>query len=164
MVEFSDLQCPFCRQYALSTFDALKREWIDTGKLQYVSRDFPLDFHAQAMAAARATRCAGEQGKFWEMRLDLVRNADKLSAEYISSAAAALNLNVATFLACEGSPKYDAAIRTDLQDAMKAGVSGTPTFLIGKTTNGGVEGPLLVGAVPYNQLDAKLKELISSVQ
>jgi protein-disulfide isomerase len=164
MVEFTDLQCPFCRQFALSTFDALKREWIDTGKLRYVSRDFPLDFHGEAMAAARAARCAGEQGKFWEMRLELLRNADKLSGEYISSVAAAMNLNVATFAKCDSSPQPDAAIRADLEDGMKAGVSGTPSFVIGKTTNGATEGPLLIGAVPYPQLDAKLKELIVSVQ
>ena len=61
MVEFTDLQCPFCRQYVLTSFDEIKKNWIDTGKLRYISRDFPLDFHAQAMPAARAARCAGEQ-------------------------------------------------------------------------------------------------------
>ena len=69
MVEFTDLQCPFCRQFMLTSFDEIKKNWIDTGKLRYISRDFPLDFHAQAMPAARAARCAGEQGKFWEMRI-----------------------------------------------------------------------------------------------
>jgi protein-disulfide isomerase len=165
MVEFSDLQCPFCRQYALSTFDDVKRNWIDTGKLRYVARDFPLDFHGQAMAAARAARCAGEQGKFWEMRLELMRNANKLSAEYISSVAGAMNLNLERFSTCDRSSRHDAAIRAELQEGMTAGVAGTPTFVIGKTTSaGGVAGPLLVGAVPYTQLDAKLKELLGSGQ
>src|SRR6516165_8432700 len=68
MIEFTDLQCPYCRQYASTTFGEIKKNWIDTGKLRYVGRDFPLDFHPQAMAAARAARCAGEQGRFWDMR------------------------------------------------------------------------------------------------
>ena len=87
MVEFTDLQCPFCRQFALTSFDEIKKNWIDTGKLRYISRDFPLDFHAQAMPAARAARCAGEQGKFWEMRLGLMRNANLLTPAYITKTA-----------------------------------------------------------------------------
>ena len=93
MVEFTDLQCPFCRQFAITSFDEIKKNWIDTGKLRYISRDFPLDFHAQAMPAARAARCAGEQGKFWEMRLALVRNANLLTADYIKKTAADLKLD-----------------------------------------------------------------------
>jgi protein-disulfide isomerase len=54
MVEFTDLQCPFCRQYVTTTFDEIKKNWIDTGKLRYISRDFPLDFHPFAMPASRA--------------------------------------------------------------------------------------------------------------
>src|SRR3954469_9269126 len=93
MVEFTDLQCPYCRQFALTSFDDIKKNWIDTGKLRYISRDFPLAIHAQAMPAARAARCAGEQGKFWEMRLTLMRNANLLTADYIAKTAADLKLS-----------------------------------------------------------------------
>ena len=68
LVEFTDYECSFCRQYHISTFEQLKRNYIDTGKLRYVSRDFPLDFHKLAFGAANAARCAGEQGKYWELR------------------------------------------------------------------------------------------------
>src|SRR3989338_5451600 len=68
VVEFTDYQCPFCRRFHQSAFEEIKKNYIDTGKVRFVSRDLPLDIHANAARAAHAARCAGEQGKFWEMR------------------------------------------------------------------------------------------------
>ena len=162
MVEFTDLQCPFCRQFALTSFDEIKKNWIDTGKLRYISRDFPLDFHAQAMPAARAARCAGEQGKFWEMRMGLMRNANQLTAPYITKTAADLGLDAKAFAACAATTKFDAEIQAEMQEGARLGVGGTPTFVLGRTTPTAVEGPMLVGALPYVQFDAKLKELLAA--
>jgi len=161
MVEFTDLQCPYCRQFALTAFDEIKKNWIDTGKLRYISRDFPIDtLHPHAMPAARASRCAGEQGKFWEMRLTLVRNANVLSADFIKKTATDLKLDAAAFSACTATTKYDAEIQAELREGTKLGIEGTPTFIIGRTTPAGIEGPMLVGALPYSQFDAKLRELL----
>jgi protein-disulfide isomerase len=162
MVEFTDLQCPFCRQFVMTSFDDIRKNWIDTGKLRYISRDFPLDIHAQAMPAARAARCAGEQGKFWEMRLGLMRNANLLSADYITKTAGDLKLESRAFTACIASSKYDAEVQAEIAEGMKLGVGGTPTFVVGLTTATAVEGPMLVGALPYPQFDAKLKELLAA--
>lgn len=159
MIEFTDLQCPFCRQYVSTTFDELKKNWIDTGKLRYISRDFPLDFHPQAMPAARAARCAGEQGKFWELRYTLMRNANLLSADYITKTAESLKLDTKAFASCIASTKFDAEIQADLQEGTRIGVTGTPTFVIGKTTAASVEGPIIVGAMPYAAFDTKLKDV-----
>lgn len=161
MVEFTDLQCPFCRQYVTVTFDEIKKNWIDTGKLRYISRDFPLDFHPQAMPAARAARCAGEQGKFWEMRMSLMRNANLLSPDYIVKTAGDLKLDSKAFTACNASTKFDAEIQADMLEGSKIGVGGTPTFVIGRTAPSSLEGPMIVGAMPYVQFDAKLKELLA---
>jgi protein-disulfide isomerase len=162
MVEFTDLQCPFCRQFMLTSFDEIKRNWIDTGKLRYISRDFPLDFHAQAMPAARAARCAGEQGKFWEMRISLMRNANLLTPDYITRTAADLKLDARPFASCAASTKYDADIEAEIQEGTRLGVGGTPTFVVGRTTAAAVEGPVLVGALPYAQFDAKLREVLAA--
>jgi protein-disulfide isomerase len=160
-VEFTDLQCPYCRQFALTAFDEIKKNWIDTGKLRYISRDFPIDvLHPHAMAAARAARCAGEQGKFWEMRLALVRNANLLSADFIGKTAADLKLDAKAFSACAATAKFDAEIQAEMREGAKLGIDGTPTFVIGRTTPGGIEGPLIVGALPYAQFDQKLRELL----
>ena len=124
MVEFTDLQCPYCRQFATTTFDELKRNWIDTGKLRYVSRDFPLEFHQQAMNAARAARCGGEQGKFWEMRWALMRNANLLSPAFITKTASDLKLDTQAFAACTATTKFDAAIQADMVEAVNLGLTG----------------------------------------
>jgi protein-disulfide isomerase len=161
MVEFTDLQCPYCRHFVLTSFDELKKNWIDTGKLRYVTRDFPItDLHAQAMPAARAARCAGEQGKFWEMRIALMRNANLLSPAYISATAADLKLDAKAFAACAASTKFDAEIQSDMQEGTRLNVAGTPTFVLGRTSNGSIEGPVVVGALPYAQFDAKLRQLM----
>ena len=160
MIEYTDLQCPFCRQYATVTFEEIRKNWIDTGRLRYISRDFPLDFHPQAMPAARAARCAGEQGKFWEMRMNLMRNANLLSADYITRTAGDLKLDTKAFSACTALSKFDAEIQAELQEGTTIGVSGTPTFVIGRTNDTAIEGPMVVGALPYPQFDAKLKSLL----
>jgi protein-disulfide isomerase len=162
IVEFTDLQCPFCRQYATSTFDQIKTNWIDTGKLRYISRDYPLDFHPQAMRAARAARCAGDQGKFWEMRFGLVRNAHLLSPDYITKAAADLKLDAPAFASCVASTKFDAEIQADIVEGTRIGMTGTPTFVIGRTSGSSLEGPMIVGAMPYATFDAKLRDLLGT--
>jgi len=164
LVEFTDLQCPYCRQYATATFDQIKKNWIDTGKLRYISRDYPLDFHPQALPAARAARCAGEQGKFWEMRLGLVRNANLLSPAYITKAAADLKLDTAAFASCIASPKFDAEIQADIVEGTRIGMTGTPTFVIGRTAGSTLEGPMIVGALPYATFDAKLRDLLDAAK
>jgi protein-disulfide isomerase len=161
MVEFTDLQCPYCRQFATTTFDELKRNWIDTGKLRYISRDFPLEFHQQAMNAARAARCGGEQGKFWEMRWALMRNANLLSPAFITRTASDLKLDTQAFTACTATTKFDSAIQADMTEALSLGLTGTPTFVVGRTTPSGVEGPMIVGAVQYARFDAALKQLLA---
>jgi protein-disulfide isomerase len=162
MVEFTDLQCPFCRQYITASFPEIKKNWIDTGKLRYISRDFPLDFHPQAMNAARAARCSGEQGKFWEMRLVLMRNANLLSPDYIAQTAAQLGLNTNAFAACTASTKYDAEIQAETDEGNRIGITGTPTFVLGPSAPDRLEGPVIVGAMPYSVFDAKLRALLGS--
>jgi protein-disulfide isomerase len=160
MIEFTDLQCPFCRQFILTSFEDIRKNWIDTGKLRYISRDFPIaDLHAHALAAARAVRCAGDQGKFWEMRLSLLRNANVLSPPFIQKTAEDLKLDTKVFATCAASNMHDAESQAEMEEGTRLGVGGTPTFVIGRTTPTGVEGPILVGALPYAQFDAKLKEL-----
>jgi protein-disulfide isomerase len=67
VIEFSDFQCPFCGRYVKDTLPQLASEYVETGKVKYVFRDYPLNFHKNAFKAAEAAHCAGEQDKFWEM-------------------------------------------------------------------------------------------------
>jgi protein-disulfide isomerase len=159
VVEFTDYQCAFCQQFHMMTFPELKKKYIDTGKVRFASRDMPLEFHSNAERAAEAARCAGDQGEFWAMRDRLIVNAAKLAAADVSSYAKALKLDTLQFETCMSSGRYAATVRKDSATAESLGVTGTPTFLIGKSTRDGVSGVILVGALPFDALDAKFKEL-----
>jgi protein-disulfide isomerase len=162
LIEYTDLQCPFCQQFHNTAYEQIKKNYIDTGKVLFLSRDFPLDFHPWARPAAIAARCAGDQGKFWELRNVLIANADKLSKEMIAQHAADLKLDMKKFQSCADSDFYTADINKQVAEGGAAGVNGTPSFVIGKVENGQLEGVRLVGAMPYETFDAKLKELLAT--
>jgi protein-disulfide isomerase len=157
MVEFTDYQCPFCQRFHTDTFYEIKKNWIDTGKLRFVSRDFPLGFHPNAFRAAAAARCAGDQKQFWRMRDMLASNPSKLAPADLTGYAKEMQLDLKAFQACLDSGKYKAAVDADVGEAQKLGVSGTPSFILGRSTPVGVDGEIVVGALPYAAFDEKLK-------
>jgi len=127
IVEFSDYQCPYCHQIE-PTVKQLLAKYGDKVTLSY--RDFPLSaIHPQAMIAAEASRCALEQGKFWEYH-DQLFNGSKLEKDDLIGYARDLKLDDKQFESCLTSEKYKADIEKDTQDGRKAGVSGTPGFFI----------------------------------
>ncbi len=159
IVEFTDYQCPFCQRFHATTFPEIRKNYIDTGTARFFSRDLPLDFHANAMRAAQAARCAGDQGQFWALRDIMEDNPDKLDMESLVADARGLKMDADAFRKCVESEKYKNAVQTDVMEAFKIGANGTPTFVIGKSTPDGVDGELVVGALPYPVFDQKLKEL-----
>src|SRR6516162_7391257 len=159
IVEFTDYQCPFCQRFHVTAFSELKKQYIDTGKVRFFSKDMPLDFHPNAMRAAQAARCAAEQKKFWELRDVMGANPDKLDIEHIMNFAADLKMDTAALRACVDSEKYKESVQRDVLEGMRVGANGTPTFVVGKSVGEGVDGELVVGAMPFQMFDAKLKEL-----
>jgi len=163
MVEFTDYQCPFCRRFEADSFAQLKKEYIDTGKVRFVSRDLPLDFHPNAPAAAMAARCAGEQHKFWEMRdAMMLDTATDLGPDSILKYGQKTNLDMTAFRGCLSDKKYTSAIQKDTADAGTLGISGTPSFVIGKTAKDEIAGVRIVGAVPYSVFDSTIKDLLTA--
>jgi protein-disulfide isomerase len=159
MVEFTDYQCPFCLSFFTSTFPDLKKNFIDTGKVRFYSRDFPLEFHPNAMRAAKAARCAGDQGKFWQYRDVIGASPDRLLMPDLLGAAGGLKMNTKDFQACVESDKFKEKIESDIVEAFRIGVDGTPAFVIGKSTPDGVEGEIIIGALPYPLFAQKLQDL-----
>jgi protein-disulfide isomerase len=157
IVEFTDYQCPFCQRFHLTTFPEIKKQYIDTGKARFYSRDMPLDFHANAMRAAQAARCAADQNQFWALRSVMGANPDKLDMKSILADAADLKMDVPAFQKCVESEKYKNAVQSDVMEAMKIGATGTPSFVVGKSTPDGVDGELMIGAMPFGMFDEKLK-------
>jgi len=163
MVEFTDYQCPFCRRFEADSFAQLKKDYIDTGKVRFVSRDLPLDFHPNAPAAAMAARCAGDQHKFWEMRdAMMLDTATDLGPASILKYGQKANLDMTAFSTCLSDKKYTEAIKKDTADAGTLGISGTPSFVIGKTAKDEIAGVRIVGAVPYAVFESTIKDLLSA--
>jgi protein-disulfide isomerase len=160
LVEYTDYQCPFCQRFHNDAFAQIKTNYIDTGKIRFITRDFPLSFHENAMRGAVAARCSAEQGKFWDFRNTLIANASQLQADKIAVYAQNASMDVGKFKACIDSDKYKAAIDKDMAEGQAAGVTGTPAFVLGRIQNGKIEGVRIVGAVPYGQFDAKIQEFM----
>ncbi len=148
LVEFSDYECPFCQRFFAMTFPALKRDYVDTGKVRYVFRDFPLDqIHPQARKLAEAAHCAGENGKYWEMHDVLFQNQKAPAPSQLDEQARVVGLNKAKFDDCLSSGRYAAMVQRGLAEGAVVGAQGTPSFVVGKTKgNDIVDGTPIRGA------------------
>jgi protein-disulfide isomerase len=163
MVEFTDYQCPFCRRFETESFAQLKKTYIDTGKVRFVSRDLPLEFHPNAPGAAVAARCAGEQNKFWEMRdAMMLDTATDLGPDSLVKYGQKTNLDMPAYSACLKEKKFSEAIKKDTADAGALGISGTPSFIIGKSDKTEIAGVRIVGAVPFAVYDSAIKDALAS--
>jgi protein-disulfide isomerase len=164
IIEFSDLQCPYCARYATQTFPRLRTEYVDTGKVRYAVGDLPLPMHAQAMGAAIAARCAGEQGRFWEYRDALFRARGALGPATYERTAADFGLDLARFAACREDPAQAQKVRADMALARSNGIASTPAFVIGRLVDGQFRGDVVTGAKPYEFFAAKIDALLAEPQ
>ncbi len=169
LIEFSDYECPFCKRYFTDTFPELKKNYIDTGKLKMVFRDYPLPFHDPlATTEAMAASCAREQGGdtvYFKYHGEIFKrtksNGQGMVKDELYKIAADLNLNANNFKSCLDSEKYKDEVSKDIAAGSAAGVSGTPTLFIGKSNaSGNIEGTRIVGAQPYAVFKAAIDQLL----
>ncbi|MBU2591876.1 DsbA family protein [Patescibacteria group bacterium] len=158
IVGFSDYECPFCNQFRTQALGQIKKDYIDTGKAIFVFRDLPLPFHNPAAEReAMAVECAREQGgdQAYYQYHDLVfettpGNGGGIDIAGLGKLAADIGLDSSKLKSCLIGEKYKDEVAKDLSDAANAGINGTPAFVIGKLgKDGSVEGPIVVGAQPY---------------
>jgi len=161
IVEFSDYQCSHCVKFHKETFEVIKKNYIDTGKVRFVSRDLPLPFHPWAMIAAEASRCAGEQNKYWDMRDALMLRSEQISPAVITQIAQKLSLDMTLFRACAESRRYYSEVSEDIAAARSARIPATPGFVIGKSTEDGIEGKRVMGARPYQDFETVINEALN---
>ena len=162
LVEFSDYQCPFCQRFFATTLLALKKDYIETGKLRYVLRDFPLEMHPHARKAAEAAHCAGEQGKYWEMHDVLFQHQQALAPPQLAEHARTVGVDEPKFAECLSSGRYATRVERGLTDGAAAGVQGTPGFVVGRTQAGDVvEGTLIRGAQPVEAFRRVIDQILA---
>jgi protein-disulfide isomerase len=163
IIEFSDFECPFCRRHNSQTLPKLKETYIDTGKVQYVMRDYPLSFHRQAKSAAIAANCAGKQNNYWQMHDKLFSHKGGFKREAYISLAKELELDDGQYIRCLDDPAEAKLVDEDTTYGSSIGVRGTPAFFIG-TIKGDqiVEVKHVQGAQPFSSfqriIDGMLKE------
>jgi len=166
LVEFTDFQCPFCSRHLRDTMPQIENDYIKTGKVRYVLRDFPLEsIHPQAFKGHEAANCAAEQNKYWEMHEKLFANQRAMTPKDVSAYAESMGMDMGKFQSCFDSGKYAAKVRKDLNDAQKYGATGTPTFFIGLTDPKGSEIKAvrkIVGAQSYAAFKDAFDTLLGS--
>ena len=164
IIEFTDLQCPYCARFATQTFPQLRRNYIDTGRVRFASQDLPLPRHAFAVPAAVAARCAGEQGRFWEFREALFLSQAQLRDEPYAELARKFGLDLDRFAACRSDERQTARVLEGIDLARANGITSTPTFLIGRVVDGQFQGDKISGAQPYDVIAAKIDDLLEAAR
>ncbi len=148
VVEYSEFQCPYCSR-TLPVANQLMKEF--KGKIRWIVRDFPLDFHDRARPAAIAAHCAAEQGKYWFMYKTLFENQQKLQDADIEKYASSIKgLDIEKWKTCLNNPSIVSTIDKNVASGMKIGVNGTPAFYI--------NGKKLDTAMSFDTVKAKIKE------
>jgi len=145
VVEVSDFQCPYCRQFHDETYGELKRAYVDSGKVRLAYVNFPLSMHHNSFAASESAMCAAAQNKFWEMHDALFTTQKSWEAlpspqKMFDSLAVAQGVDLSAFQKCVSGHLTRPMIEADIDRATKQGVESTPTFLIG--------GMMVTGAQP----------------
>jgi protein-disulfide isomerase len=164
VIEFTDLQCPYCARFARDTWPLLRARYVDTGRIRFATRDLPLPFHEFAVPAAVAARCAGQQGKFWEYREALFRDPSTLGQARYAALADTFGLDTVRFEACRADRAVLDSVRADAALAASSGIASTPSFVIGRVVNGQFEGEVLAGAQPFEVFQQRLDSLLQQLQ
>jgi protein-disulfide isomerase len=163
IVEISDFQCPYCREFAATTYPRIDSAYVQTGKARVLYINLPLSIHREAFAAAEAAMCAGVQGKFWQMHDRLFATQREWSnqadaGQRFERLAQALQLDMAAYRDCTANDRTSSIIISDAMQAAEAGIQGTPAFIL--TSRNGQRA--LSGAVPFEQFAQEMDALLAA--
>ena len=139
-------------------------KFVRTGKVELVFLDLPLPMHPDALKAAAAAACAGDQNKFWEMHHELFANQGALGREQLLGYAGELGLDMAAFEKCLASGKKAPGIREDMRTLQNLGIGSTPVYLLGRRISGGDKVQVLdsiKGAQKYEVFEEKINALLT---
>ncbi len=134
LIEFSDYQCPFCRRHSYEVAPRIVEDFVSTGKLKYVMREYPIaNLHPQAAKASEGALCAGDQGKYWEMHDLIIANPRRVGPRRLKAHARSLGLDAADFGNCLDGGQHAGTVSAGIAAGEAAGVPGTPGFFVGLT-------------------------------
>lgn len=159
VIEVSDFQCPYCKQWHDETYPMLINNYVRTGKVRLAYVNFPLSMHQNARAAATAAMCAGAQGHFWQMHDSLFSSQNRWESlsdptATFDSLARSTGVEMQAYHSCLQSPAIAALINGDQDRAARAGVNSTPSFWVGSH--------MIEGAIPASQMRAAIDRALSA--
>lgn len=153
ILEFADFECPSCAHYAILTGPDVRSRIVASGRAHLKYYDLPLPQHAHSYPASHAAACADEQGRFWEMHDQIYANQERWATNRVNNPrsifrdlARTVGVDVRQWEQCYDSQKYQQRIDANHAEAVRRGVSSTPTFV--------VNGRVIRGAISYDQLNA----------
>ncbi len=160
LLEYSDFTCGYCEKFFRETWPILFSEYVQTGKLRLVYRDFPRAASGPGVDTSQAARCAGEQGRYWMMHDRLFASRDKFSPAQLRQHAETLQLDVQHFAVCFEEARYTKDIFSDRSEANNLGFRGTPGFVLYLTENP-EEAVAIPGAFPYETFKEEIDKLLN---
>jgi protein-disulfide isomerase len=166
--EYSDFQCPFCRNFVDNTEESLLEKFVSTGKVYFVYHTFGEFIGPESSSAAEAAYCAGDQGKFWDMHDILFanqagENAGAFTDRRLIAFAEKLNLDMTVFQSCFNGNKYKDLIMQDGKDGLAAGIKATPSFVMSYSVNGAVKTKLIEGAQPIDAFQTEIEAALAEM-
>lgn len=163
LIEYSDFTCGYCLKFFRETWPRLKTKYVDTGKVRFIYRDFPRGNAGLMVEAAVAARCAGEQGKYWDMHDHLFAKAGEYGAGDFPAYGRALGLNGTVFSACLKNAKQKDVVFRDRDEGNEIGFRGTPGFVLMRTRLPDGEKPIgIPGAFPYEVFEDEIERLLAT--
>lgn len=161
LIEYSDYRCPFCGKFARDTMPVLVEEYVETGKIRFEWRDFPV-FGQESVDGAMAARAAGEQGLYWEYHHAMYADAPerghlKITDEKILAWAKEVGVpDMEQFTKDLDDPQLRKKVDADTAEAREIGATGTPTFVLG--------GQIIVGAQPTDAFRDLIDEQLAAIE
>lgn len=163
LIEYSDFTCGFCLKFFRETWPRLRADYIETGKVRFLYRDFPRGFQGPGLDAAVAARCAGDQGRYWQMHDRLFGDDRRLGPADLQRHAQTIGLDLPLFSKCLEEAPHTDAIRRDREEGVRLGFVGTPGFVLLRTQGTGQQRPIAIpGAVPFEVFQKQIDRLLGT--
>lgn len=149
---YSDYESSFCAMFALQILPELQKDYIETGKVRFVFKDYPMPNHEYAQKASEATYCAGEQDEnlYWQMHIDLFSDQENLDRENLTALAEEYGLNVQAFNTCLDTNRYKNLVLRNRKEGKERGVTATPTIFVNEQQ--------LLGVQPYEKIKKAIEK------
>lgn len=165
LIEYSDFTCGYCAKFFQETWPRLRAKYIDTGKVRFVYRDYPRSDQGIGVEAAVAARCAGVQGRYWQMHDRLFSERGRLDSGAFKGYAKVMGLDQTAFDKCFDERRHLESIFQDRNDANRWGFHGTPGFILMRTVGEPTEKEPAVaipGAVPFNEFAEEIDRMLAA--